>query len=49
MADDIKALRCATNGEEICHILARVEENLRDVVLCDQYIRQGLVEVLRGG
>ena len=49
MADDIKALRRATNGDEICRILARIGENLHDIVLCDQYIGHGLVEVLRGG
>ncbi|CAB3994718.1 Adenylate cyclase type 6, partial [Paramuricea clavata] len=47
MADDIKALRRATNGDEICRILARFGENLHDIVLCDQYIGQGLVEILR--
>jgi hypothetical protein len=48
MADDIKTLRCAANGEEICETLARIEANLADVVLYDQYLSYGLVEVLRG-
>ena len=48
MADDIKRLRCAENGEEICHTLAQIGDNLRDVVLYDQYLSHGLIEVLRG-
>ena len=48
MAEDIRALRRASNSDEICQILARIEENLRDLVSCDQYVSQGLLEILRG-
>ena len=48
MAEDIRALRRASNSDEICQILARIEENLHDLVSCDQYVSQGLLEMLRG-
>ena len=48
MADDIKALRSAATSEEICHALAQIGDNLHDVVLYDQYLKHGLIEVLRG-
>ena len=48
MAEDIRALRRASNSDEICQILARIEENLHDLVSCDQYVSQGLLEILRG-
>ena len=48
MVEDIRALRRAANSDEICQILARIEENLHDLVSCDQYVSQGLLEILRG-
>ena len=53
MSEDIRALRQASNCDEICQILARIEENLDDRVSCDQYVlshlnSQGLLEILRG-
>ena len=48
MAEDIRALRRASNSDEICQTLARIEENLHDLVSCDQYVSQGLLEILRG-
>lgn len=48
MVDDIKALRAATNGQDICRILTRIEGNIKDLVLCDQYVSHGFIEILRG-
>ncbi|XP_028404921.1 uncharacterized protein LOC114527466 [Dendronephthya gigantea] len=47
MEEDIKALRCAMNADEICSVFARIEDNLQDRVLCARYIEQGLVQILR--
>ena len=48
MAEDITALRRATNAKEICRILAQIGDNIQDMVSRDQYISLGLVENLRG-
>lgn len=48
MSEDLKALRIAKDDEGIINSLKSIERKLDDHMLRDQYVNEGLVEILRG-